>query len=257
MPIPPVYFCEEQHFYEVIDGQQRLTTINNFLNNEFMLKGLVNLEHLNGLYYKDLSITDQRHINNFCFKVNIIKSDDINMKYDMFKRLNTGSTALRPQEIRNCIYRGNFNDMLKSMAKDEKIKFAMWLDSVFKHNVHHTKHEKGIAANIFMEKHKNMDKEKVEYVKEYYTNKFINCYKLFGSLFHNVSDRYLILDIYNSYSMDILLTYKNEILEVINDMNENDIEYISKKVGRQSGTPNVLRERHKMVKDRINSYLGI
>lgn len=40
------------------------------------------------------------------------------LKYEIFARLNQGSTKLKPQELRNCIYRGPFNDMLEDLAKN-------------------------------------------------------------------------------------------------------------------------------------------
>jgi hypothetical protein len=40
------------------------------------------------------------------------------MKFEIFERLNTGAVSLNAQELRNSIYRGSFNDLLRSLAKD-------------------------------------------------------------------------------------------------------------------------------------------
>jgi len=53
IPIPAVYFYESDLArYEVMDGQQRLSAISSFFNNEFKLSGLTVLAPLNGLSFK-------------------------------------------------------------------------------------------------------------------------------------------------------------------------------------------------------------
>lgn len=39
--------------------------------------------------------------------------------YHIFERLNTGGTPLKPQEIRNCVFRGGFNKKLRAANQDE------------------------------------------------------------------------------------------------------------------------------------------
>ena len=53
--------------------------------------------------------------------------DDNHMKYlfQIFHRLNSGGNKLYNQEIRNCIYQGSFNTLLKNLAREnEWLKFA-------------------------------------------------------------------------------------------------------------------------------------
>ena len=42
---------------------------------------------------------------------------DPQVKYDVFERLNSGAVQLEAQELRNAVYRGKFNDLIKSLAK--------------------------------------------------------------------------------------------------------------------------------------------
>lgn len=120
IPIPVIYLCEENDGrYTVIDGQQRLTSLVRYLKNEFALKSLEVLTHLNGKYYKDLEKLYQRKLKTSTLKAICLKKESQDLKYEIFARLNQGSVSLKPQELRNCIYRGSFNNMLEVLAKDK------------------------------------------------------------------------------------------------------------------------------------------
>lgn len=113
---------------EVIDGQQRLTTIHNYMNNKFTLKKFyfrqvdvakaeMYEKEFSGKYFKDLTEIGKNIIREATFPFITVTSDcDHNVKYYLFSQLNQGSVNLRPQEIRNCIYRGSFNDGLHLLA---------------------------------------------------------------------------------------------------------------------------------------------
>ena len=117
IPIPTVYLCEESDGrLSVIDGQQRITSIVRFLKNEFDLRGLEELKNLNKKYFKDLDKSMQRTIKTTTLNSIVILKESQELKYEIFARLNQGSTKLKPQELRNCIYRGSFNDMLEELA---------------------------------------------------------------------------------------------------------------------------------------------
>ena len=117
IPIPVIYLAEEEDgVYSVIDGQQRITSFVRYLKNEFPLVGLKRLQSLNGLYFKQLDKAVQRRLNYQTLSTVCIEKDSQNLKYEIFSRLNLGAVKLRDQEVRNCIYRGSFNDMLKEIA---------------------------------------------------------------------------------------------------------------------------------------------
>lgn len=135
IPLPTIYLSEGEEYDEVIDGQQRLTTIKSFTegrypNGEvFVLKGLKELNFLNGLSYLDLPKIFVKSLNDFNMTVIKIKKTDgeneestYSTKFDIFERLNKGSENLKEQELRNCVYRGQFNVMLKKLADSDKIK---------------------------------------------------------------------------------------------------------------------------------------
>ena len=129
VPIPVIYLAEEQDGkFTVIDGQQRLRSFFRFLNNEFKLKGLSVLSELNGKYFKDLDKEKQRKIEDATLRViEIRKESHPDVKFEIFERLNVGAVKLNDQELRNCIYRGKYNDLIKELAENRDFLFLLGL----------------------------------------------------------------------------------------------------------------------------------
>ena len=121
VPIPVCYFSEDEDgSYEVIDGLQRLTTIDRFLADGFALKGVPVLKELEGKKFSELNPRDQRRLQNRTIRCIVISEDSHpDIKFDVFERLNTGAASLHEQELRNCIYRGPFNTSLKNMVQSQ------------------------------------------------------------------------------------------------------------------------------------------
>lgn len=120
VPIPVCYFAEDDDFnFEVIDGLQRITSLRRFLSGEFALTGVSVLQEIAGKKFSELAPRDQRRLASRTLRCVAITSDSHpDIKFDVFERLNTNVSVLTPQEIRNCVYRGHFNDSLKEMAND-------------------------------------------------------------------------------------------------------------------------------------------
>ena len=129
IPVPTVYISQDidvdtetsdQEFrYSVIDGQQRLTAIKNFLKDKFQLEGLESLEELNGCFYKDLPPFLIRRLEERSIKCLRIDSTlDAQVKLDIFERLNSGSVKLEAQELRNAVFHGKFNNLIKELSKN-------------------------------------------------------------------------------------------------------------------------------------------
>jgi len=136
VPIPPIYLSEEKSGnFLVIDGQQRLKSLFGFIdgkleiydaklkkwrNVKFKLQGLETLTNLNGLTYLELQKPLQKQFKTSCLKVvKILKQNSPQLKYDIFERLNRGAVALTAQEVRNCIYHGSYNDLIKKLATNK------------------------------------------------------------------------------------------------------------------------------------------
>lgn len=130
VPIPVFYFAEEPDGrLEVIDGQQRLAAFFRFLDNEYALKSLKAVPDLIGKHFKDLDKAHQRTVRNYPVRSVVFKKEsDENLKFDIFERLNTGAVPLNQQELRNCIYRGPYNELLIELSEDPDYMFLMGLD---------------------------------------------------------------------------------------------------------------------------------
>ena len=134
VPIPIVYTAEEQDGTQiVIDGQQRLKSIFGFIDGkfpknekDFTLSGLKIKTDYNGYTFKELDKSDKNVINNYNLSlITITKDSDKDIRFEIFERLNTGSMKLNDQEIRNCIYRGPYNEFLKELADDSDFQFIL------------------------------------------------------------------------------------------------------------------------------------
>lgn len=134
VPIPVIYTAEEQDGTQiVIDGQQRLKSIFGFIDGkfpknekDFTLSGLKMLPDYNGYTFKELEKSEKNIINNYNLSlITITKDSDKDIRFEIFKRLNTGSMKLIDQEIRNCVYRGSYNDFLKELASDNDFQYIL------------------------------------------------------------------------------------------------------------------------------------
>jgi hypothetical protein len=133
IPVPPVFLYEKDfNSYEVMDGQQRITAIRAFYNNELRLTGLESWPELNGRRYSNLpeiirAGIDRRSITSVVLlrESTVSEEDASNLRETVFDRLNTGGIKLERQEIRNALYSGQFNDMIERISRTDLFR-AVW-----------------------------------------------------------------------------------------------------------------------------------
>jgi len=123
VPIPPIFLNEDAYGkYSIIDGKQRLTAIHNFLRGRLFLQGLDVFADINGKNFdnlpKPLRTILQTRSN--LRAVIILKQSDSFIKYEVFRRLNTGGVELNAQEIRNSVYPGKFNNLILELSENKK-----------------------------------------------------------------------------------------------------------------------------------------
>ena len=129
LPVPGIFLSKDSKtgLLLVVDGQQRLKTIEAYINeifpitkDVFFLTGVK--DKWEGKKYTDLDLVDKRRLDDSVLRATIIQQvdpKDNTSVYHIFERLNTGGTSLQSQEIRNCIYYGEFNDLLHELNKDK------------------------------------------------------------------------------------------------------------------------------------------
>lgn len=131
IPLPMFYFSQdEEGKLFVVDGLQRLTAIKEFMDNELVLKDLEYLSNTcEGKTYNEegnkIEEKYYRWFNMTQLSVNVIDPQSpAKVKYDIFRRLNTGGRPLNAQELRNCLAKEKVRTVLRNMAALSSFKRA-------------------------------------------------------------------------------------------------------------------------------------
>lgn len=126
LPVPQIFVIENQDgVLELIDGLQRTSTVLQFVEPDsiglepLVLEGCTLIPALNGMKFHDLPLSLRLSLKRSPIRTVVIKKQSKGfLRYEMFKRLNTGGANLAPQEIRNCSAR---------MLGDEGVKFYTFI----------------------------------------------------------------------------------------------------------------------------------
>jgi hypothetical protein len=135
IPFPSIFVATNSDgTWELIDGLQRVSTVLSFFKELKDKKGIdypknglrlqegSMIKSLKDLTIDTLPLEYKLQIKRTPCRVEIIlKESDFKMRYELFKRLNTGGEGLSRQEIRNCIFRGldsRYNEFIAGLAKD-------------------------------------------------------------------------------------------------------------------------------------------
>jgi len=253
IPIPTIYLCEESDSRSsVIDGQQRITSFVRYLSNEFKLTGLEELSTLNGKYFKDLDKNYQRKIKQTTISSIVIKKESQDLKYEIFARLNQGSVKLKPQELRNCIYRGTLNNLIESIAKENQT-----LPLLFHSENNRKQYQEYIlrffalknfnecssslkkTMNDYMAKNQNIDKTEIDKLKTLFNSKIDIIKQIFGETAFCSYDRQndkitktFSGSIYDSliipcsfFDNHSLMVHANELREQFEATKRNNLQY--------------------------------
>lgn len=210
IPIPSLFMATNpDNTWELIDGVQRLSSIIRFCGDKNALdklqrnqSGIVSnlklteLNKLTSFNYKSFSDLPRSIQLDFLLKplkvITLSDKSDLNVRFDLFERLNTGGVSLTDQEIRSCIYRGPFNDFLKSLASYENFKKTVLLTKAME--MDGTREEFILRFFAFLNNYKNFDHSVVDFLNSYmmYATKagnfnFLENENLFKKVFDELS----------------------------------------------------------------------
>lgn len=130
LPLPSIYLSQyKDGRLTIVDGLQRIMTIRRFLKDKLRLNNLEYLDECNGKNYSQLKeVFSPLRLRRFgqtqimCFVIDYRSPNKL--KFDLFRRLNTGGKPLNNQEIRNCLSRPELRKTLKMMVDTKAFKKA-------------------------------------------------------------------------------------------------------------------------------------
>ncbi|WP_324042187.1 DUF262 domain-containing protein [Aeromonas caviae] len=131
IPIPNLFMATNKDAtWEVVDGVQRLCSLAHFKgtpetikkinrNGPLEITELEKLTELRGIQFSTLPGPLQLMFSTRPIRITVLNDkSDLSVRFDLFERLNTGGVLLSDQEIRNCVFRGDFNNDIKSLVKN-------------------------------------------------------------------------------------------------------------------------------------------
>ena len=144
IPIPSLFMAtNKDSSWEVVDGVQRISTLIHFCASEetrykvlknreaLTLTGLEKLTDFNTKGFLELPRSVQLAFSTRPIRVTTLNDkSDLAVRFDLFERLNSGGVKLQPQEIRNCVYRGAFNERLKVLSQNNAFRQVVKLSGV-------------------------------------------------------------------------------------------------------------------------------
>ncbi|CCU73885.1 DUF262 domain-containing protein [Thalassolituus oleivorans] len=198
-PLPAFYFdASDENNWLIVDGLQRLSTIRKFvIEKKLRLSGLEFLTELNGKNFDKLHRQYQRRIEECSITVYMIKPGTPgDVKYSVFRRINTGGLTLNNQEIRNALAKPRDRNVLEELAslecskvmlgdlskrmKDQELVLRFW--AFYRFDYLDPKNKKEIASFLdkAMEELRNGDSDYLELFKTSYLTAISRCHSLLG-----------------------------------------------------------------------------
>jgi uncharacterized protein with ParB-like and HNH nuclease domain len=178
IPVPSLFMAANKDgSWELIDGVQRLNSLIHFVANEdqlkkfdfkspLILKDLAVLSEYNGACFNDLPQTLKLKFSLRPLKVTTLSDkSDLKVRFDLFERLNTGGIKLTDQEIRACVFRGQFNDFISELSENEHFNAVVNLSST--KGKDGTKHELILKFFAYKNNRNRFDHSVVSFLNDY------------------------------------------------------------------------------------------
>lgn len=284
IPIPVIYASEDTNGkWIIVDGLQRLYSLKRFCKNQFRLTGLETLSELNGLKYSSLDNSIKNRLDRGEIRIIVLQNDsDPNIQFDIFMRLNTGSVKLNEQELRNCLYRGRLNDLIKELAKNsyiveimpiktdrmltnELILRYLAISEHFNRNTNKIDNYDGRIKNLinsYMKEHQNDTDDFLNKVKQQFEEQIQKAYSIFGKLAFKRNSKTTKINAalfecimigFEDYSLENLINKKNEIISLVNHL-LSDLNF-SAAIDRATGNTETINYRISLFRDKIGEIM--
>jgi len=124
LPIPFLFFWEmPDGKFEIVDGSQRLRTMEEFIHGGYVLGPMESLTACEGLSFEDFPEPRRRKIRNRSVRGIVLNEHaDEQARFDLFDRINTGSLTAGSAEVRRGALAGPFMQMITELANDATFK---------------------------------------------------------------------------------------------------------------------------------------
>ncbi|RGD72898.1 DUF262 domain-containing protein [Anaerofustis stercorihominis] len=244
MPLPPIFVIElEEGIYELIDGLQRISTYLHFryndidedvkkdfsktINKGLILDGCDIVKELNGFNYDELPRSIQLKLKRNFIRMEVLRKEtDKNIRYHMFKRLNTGGELLSNQEVRNCTIRllgDEFNNFVIECSKYDY--FKKTISNLGEENIATKKNEELVLRYFALKNNltnykKDLDFFLTDYMEKVTLGTFEFNYEQEEKVFKGVFEK--IYNMYQNHAFSSLVKsnpekYKTDIIMYLYD----------------------------------------
>ncbi|TYB35613.1 DUF262 domain-containing protein [Micromonospora sp. AP08] len=183
IPVPPLFMATnaeagQANSWEVVDGLQRVTTLVNFAGSDraktkiglsgggLRLTGLEKLKSFEGAYFETLPGDLQSLFEDRPLKIVVLNDkSNVRVRFDLFERINTGGIKLTAQEVRECVSRGPFIDLLEELASRDYFKAVVRLSDSNQNDG--TREEFVLRFFAYLENYQNFEHAVKEFLDEF------------------------------------------------------------------------------------------
>jgi hypothetical protein len=264
IPLPAFYIdATDEDKWLVVDGLQRLSALKQFMSDKTLrLCGLEYLTTLEGKTYEEIERRYQRRIEETQVTVYLIeKGTPPEVKYNIFKRINTGGLPMTPQELRHALNPGKATKFLAQLATSNEFQQVTKLSKLRKMRMDDREFILGFLAftltsyknsqsekrNLFLSKAlskvNNMSEQELQVIENNFTKAMIAAWQIFGkNAFRKISQHQtkmfpinkalfevwsVNLSLLSDEQLNILKQHKEQLIEKFRKYVDSDREFLT------------------------------
>ncbi len=262
IPLPAFYIdATDEDKWLVVDGLQRLSALKQFMSDKTLrLCGLEYLTNFDGKTYDEIERRYQRRIQETQVTVYLIeKGTPPEVKYNIFKRINTGGLPMTPQELRHALNPGKATKFLAQLATSNEFEQVTNLSKLRKMRMDDREFILGFLAftltsykdyqsgtrNLFLSKAlskiNNMSESELQKIENIFKKAMIAAWEIFGkNAFRKISEYQtkmfpinkalfevwsVNLSLLNDEQIDILKQRKDNLMENFRKYVDSDRDF--------------------------------